>query len=215
MERTKHTVVARSARPLLGVIQVVKLFRGDDVVVSGGTRERGAYVLEVPVDQGTIAFVLEFPLIVHFYLFFGWPLIHVRALLGVQRSGQRYGSRSATNGKQAGCVPSLPEAMWKARPVVASRVGGIQDQIVDGVHGVLIADPTDAGAFAAALGRVLNDHPLAARHGGAAAGRVPQRATPPALCCPACAAGTITDTGQPERRRSGENHVTAPCVAAA
>src|SRR5204863_1265536 len=38
---------------------------------------------------------------------------------------------------------TVAEAMWKARPMVASRVGGIQDQIEDEVSGVLIDDPTD------------------------------------------------------------------------
>jgi trehalose synthase len=34
--------------------------------------------------------------------------------------------------------------MWKARPVVASRFGGIQDQIVDGETGMLLGDPARA-----------------------------------------------------------------------
>ena len=37
---------------------------------------------------------------------------------------------------------TVAEAMWKRRPVVGSKVGGIQDQIVDGRSGVLV-DPTD------------------------------------------------------------------------
>ena len=37
---------------------------------------------------------------------------------------------------------TVAEAMWKARPVVASRIGGIQDQIVDGESGVRIDPPT-------------------------------------------------------------------------
>ncbi len=31
---------------------------------------------------------------------------------------------------------TVAEAMWKRRPVVGSRVGGIQDQIVDGESGL-------------------------------------------------------------------------------
>lgn len=81
---------------------------------------------------------------------------------------QRHAAVIVQKSLREGFGLTVTEAMWKARPVVASRVGGIQDQIVDGVHGVLIDDATDAGAFAAALGHVLNDHPLATRLGMAA-----------------------------------------------
>jgi len=67
---------------------------------------------------------------------------------------------------------TVTEPMWKARPVVASRVGGIQDQIVDGVSGLLLDDPADLGAFGDALASVLADEALAARLGGAAHERV-------------------------------------------
>ena len=40
---------------------------------------------------------------------------------------------------------TVAEAMWKKAPVVASAVGGIQDQIEDGVSGMLV-DPLDAPA---------------------------------------------------------------------
>ena len=40
---------------------------------------------------------------------------------------------------------TVVEAMWKHRPVVATRVGGIVDQIVDGESGLLIDDPSDLG----------------------------------------------------------------------
>jgi trehalose synthase len=63
---------------------------------------------------------------------------------------------------------TVTEAMWKGRPVVASAVGGIQDQIVDGVHGLLVHDPADLTAFGAALRRVLLEPELAARLGDAA-----------------------------------------------
>lgn len=58
---------------------------------------------------------------------------------------------------------TVTEAMWKARPVVASAVGGIQDQITDGVHGLLVRDPTDLAEFASALDRILADRNLARR----------------------------------------------------
>ena len=60
------------------------------------------------------------------------------------------------------------EAMWKARAVVASRVGGIQDQIVDGESGILIDNPTDLAAFGTAIRTLLEDKPRGGRIGAAA-----------------------------------------------
>jgi trehalose synthase len=62
---------------------------------------------------------------------------------------------------------TVAEAMWKARPVVASRIGGIQDQIVDGESGILI-DPSDLEATAGAVDDLLDD-PARARAMGTAA----------------------------------------------
>jgi trehalose synthase len=67
---------------------------------------------------------------------------------------------------------TVAEAMWKARPVVASRVGGIQDQIVDSESGILVDDPTDLVAFGQAVDKLLRDPPLATRLGEAARERV-------------------------------------------
>jgi trehalose synthase len=66
---------------------------------------------------------------------------------------------------------TVAEALWKARPVVASTVGGIQDQITDGITGLLV-DPRDLAAFGAAVCRLLEDPELAARLGRAAHERV-------------------------------------------
>ena len=52
---------------------------------------------------------------------------------------------------------TVTEPMWKGRPVVASAVGGIRDQVEDGVSGVLLADPRDGAALVAALSALLDD----------------------------------------------------------
>jgi trehalose synthase len=67
---------------------------------------------------------------------------------------------------------TVAEAMFKARPLVASRVGGIQDQIQDGVSGVLIDDPTDLEAVARAVDAFISDPARAAEVGKAARERV-------------------------------------------
>lgn len=63
---------------------------------------------------------------------------------------------------------TVTEAMWKRRPVVASAVGGIVDQIQDGVNGFLVRNPHDLGELAVVLERVLRDEDLARRVGDAA-----------------------------------------------
>ncbi|MBK5220819.1 MAG: glycosyltransferase [Thermoleophilia bacterium] len=67
---------------------------------------------------------------------------------------------------------TVAEGMWKARPVVASRVGGIQDQIVDGESGVLIDDPADLEGFGRAIHELLADSTRAERIGKAAHRRI-------------------------------------------
>jgi trehalose synthase len=67
---------------------------------------------------------------------------------------------------------TVTEAMWKGRPVVASAVGGIRDQIRDGIDGVLVHDPRDLHEFAEDLRRVLGDEELAQRLGSAGRQRV-------------------------------------------
>jgi trehalose synthase len=66
---------------------------------------------------------------------------------------------------------TVAEAMWKGRPVVASAVGGIQDQIEDGRTGWLV-DPEDLAAFGDRLSALLHDPHGAERMGEAAQMRV-------------------------------------------
>jgi trehalose synthase len=74
---------------------------------------------------------------------------------------------------------TVAEAMWKARPVVASRIGGIQSQIVDGDSGVLLDDPRDLEAFAAAITELLRDSTRATKIGERARARVRDQFTSP------------------------------------
>lgn len=59
------------------------------------------------------------------------------------------------------------EAMRCKTPVVASRSPGFEELIVPGETGLLVDDPTDAPALAAAMLRVLRDSDLARRMGRA------------------------------------------------
>jgi trehalose synthase len=72
---------------------------------------------------------------------------------------------------------TVAEAMWKARPVVGSRVGGIQDQIVHGESGLLVDDPRDLAGFGTAVRELLTDPGRAERMGHAARERVLDRFT--------------------------------------
>ncbi|MEA2124318.1 MAG: trehalose synthase [Solirubrobacteraceae bacterium] len=70
---------------------------------------------------------------------------------------------------------TVGEAMWKRRPLVASAVGGICDQIEDAVSGVLLRDPADLEAYGAAVVALLADPGRAAVLGAAAHERVRER----------------------------------------
>jgi trehalose synthase len=70
---------------------------------------------------------------------------------------------------------TVAEAMWKRRPTVGSRVGGIQDQIEHGRSGVLLEDPTSAAELGSAVARLLADGATRQRMGTAARERVVER----------------------------------------
>lgn len=64
---------------------------------------------------------------------------------------------------------SILEAMAASKPVIATRIGGTDEAVIDGETGLLVP-PADPTALVAAIRSVLNDHVLAQRL--AAAGRV-------------------------------------------
>src|SRR4051794_26577804 len=88
---------------------------------------------------------------------------------------QRHARVAAQKSLAEGFGLTVSEAMWKARPVVASRIGGIQDQIVDGESGVLLDDAGDLGTFGASVTDLLMDPDRAEQIGQRARERVRDR----------------------------------------
>ncbi|HUH22384.1 MAG TPA: glycosyltransferase [Gaiellaceae bacterium] len=84
---------------------------------------------------------------------------------------QRHASVVVQKSVAEGFGLTVAEAMWKGRPIVASAVGGIVDQIVDGVHGLLVEDPRDLLVFGSAVEKLLRDRAEAERLGENARGR--------------------------------------------
>jgi trehalose synthase len=67
---------------------------------------------------------------------------------------------------------TVTEPMWKGKAVVASAIGGIQDQIEDGVNGRLLPDPTDTAGFAQVVAGLLDDEVTSSQLGASAHARV-------------------------------------------
>ena len=111
-------------------------------------------------------------------------LVEVAAPLGgaVRFEGFRADIGACLAAADVVALPSLNEGLGvaalegaaAARPVVASRVGGLAEAVADGETGMLVA-PGDAAALAAALGRLAADAALRARLGAAGRARVVDR----------------------------------------
>lgn len=100
------------------------------------------------------------------------PMRDVEENAAIVNALQRHAAVVVQKSLHEGFGLTVTEAMWKGRPIVASAVGGIQDQITDGVHGLLLQDPFDTRALGVALGRVLEDGDYAGRLGRNAHQRV-------------------------------------------
>ena len=93
------------------------------------------------------------------------PVDDVRENAAIVNALQRHAAVVVQKSLREGFGLTVTEAMWKGRPIVASAVGGIQDQVEDNVSGLLLRDPADPAAFAALLERALTDTELAGRLG--------------------------------------------------
>ena len=93
------------------------------------------------------------------------PMQDVEENAAITNALQRHATVVVQKSLHEGFGLTVAEAMWKRRPVVASAVGGIRDQVEDGVDGLLLDPPTDLGQFNGLVVKVLADPSAAARLG--------------------------------------------------
>jgi trehalose synthase len=106
------------------------------------------------------------------------PMDDLRENAVVVNALQRHASVVVQKSLAEGFGLTATEAMWKARPLLASAVGGLRDQVVHGRSGLLVDDPRDVAAAAAHLRRLFGDRPFARRLGQDARRRVRERYLP-------------------------------------
>jgi trehalose synthase len=102
------------------------------------------------------------------------PMQDIEENAAIVNALQRHAAVIVQKSLREGFGLTVTEAMWKRRPVVASAVGGIRDQIRDDIDGLLVRDPTSREELARALERVLSDASVARRLGDAGYERVRQ-----------------------------------------
>jgi trehalose synthase len=100
------------------------------------------------------------------------PMADVEENAAIVNALQRHATVVVQKSLREGFGLTVTEPMWKARPVIGSAVGGIQEQIEDGVSGLLLRDPKDLTAFCGLLKGLLDDGTYAQKLGEAAKERV-------------------------------------------
>ena len=103
------------------------------------------------------------------------PMEDVEENAAIVNALQRHAGVVVQKSLAEGFGLTVAEAMWKQRPVVASRIGGIRDQIEDGRSGVLLSDPRDLQQVGAAITELIADGDRARQIGIAAQRRVQQQ----------------------------------------
>ncbi len=99
------------------------------------------------------------------------PVADVEENAVIVNALQRHASVVVQKSLAEGFGLTVLEAMWKGRPVVASGVGGIRDQIIDGESGLLLPDPADLPEFGRLVRHLLDNPAQASALGGCAAER--------------------------------------------
>jgi len=85
------------------------------------------------------------------------PMADIEENAAIVNALQRRATVVVQKSLEEGFGLTVAEAMWKSRPVIASAVGGIQDQIEDGVTGLLLDDPNDLDTFGKLILKLLSD----------------------------------------------------------
>ena len=103
------------------------------------------------------------------------PMVDIEENAAMVNALQRHAAVVVQKSLSEGFGLTVTEAMAKGRPILASAVGGIVDQIEDGVHGRLLADPADEQQFARLLTGMLQDADSAEAMGSRARERATRR----------------------------------------
>jgi trehalose synthase len=103
------------------------------------------------------------------------PMLDVEENASIINALQRHATVIVQASLREGFGLTVTEAMWKRKPIVASEVGGIRDQVRNDREGLLVKDPTDAQGFAEAFRQMLASPELRTRLGQAAYERACER----------------------------------------
>lgn len=100
------------------------------------------------------------------------PMVDLRENAVVVNALQRHATVVVQKSLAEGFGLTATEAMWKGKPLIASAVGGLRDQVVHGSSGLLVDDPHDLATTARFIRQLLVDPVLAQRLGDGARQRV-------------------------------------------
>ena len=100
------------------------------------------------------------------------PMFDIEENAAIVNALQRHATVVVQKSIEEGFGLTVAEAMWKSRPVVASAVGGILEQIEDGVTGMLLEDARDLELFGTTTLRLLREPEIAAAIGSNAHRRI-------------------------------------------